>query len=359
MSDSTNYDTKPYDWLKNTGEIPVQMVNDYLFKALVQESPETLKMLISAFMHVDPAEIQKLEIKNTIVPGETIEEKDYVLDANVLMNDNSLINLEMQVVNYGDWPERSLQYLCRNFDHLHKGEKYDSTKNAIHIGILNFNLSNGNGSLFSSYRMMDIATHRIYTEKFQLYTITLPEWKNPSKEDKQFHTDIWAAFFRAKTWEDLQMLVEKEPAVAEAAAVTNQLLANEKIMQRLEAREDYFRRQRTLLYNLDSANEELRKLTQMTEEEKKRTEEEKKKADEEKQRADEEKKRAEEEKKRADEEKKRADEEKKRADNAENEVKKYEELIKKLMGLNESEQIAQPASDFSYRRGLFDRFGKE
>ena len=56
------------------------------------------------------------------------------------MNNNTLINLEMQVANEGNWPDRSLSYLCRAFDNLNEGENYGDLKPAIHIGILDFTL---------------------------------------------------------------------------------------------------------------------------------------------------------------------------------------------------------------------------
>lgn len=51
-----------------------------------------------------------------------------ILDAKVLLNNKSVINLEMQVVNYDNWPERSLAYLCRSFDELYRGQDYQEAK---------------------------------------------------------------------------------------------------------------------------------------------------------------------------------------------------------------------------------------
>jgi len=66
------------------------------------------------------------------------DSKIFVLDLNVLLNNRVLINLEMQVIYYENWPERSLTYLCRSFDQLSRGEDDAQTKPAIHIGFLDF-----------------------------------------------------------------------------------------------------------------------------------------------------------------------------------------------------------------------------
>lgn len=41
--------------------------------------------------------------------------KTFVLDINVVLNNNICLNLEMQVVNPSNWQDRSLSYLGRNF----------------------------------------------------------------------------------------------------------------------------------------------------------------------------------------------------------------------------------------------------
>ena len=61
-------------------------------------------------------------------------------DIKVNLNGHAVINLEMQVVNEGNWPERSLCYLCRAFDNLNRGQSYEDIRPAIQIGLLNFTL---------------------------------------------------------------------------------------------------------------------------------------------------------------------------------------------------------------------------
>ena len=51
-----------------------------------------------------------------------------------MLNNNTLINLEMQVTNEYNWQERSLGYLCRSFEHLRSGQEYEETLPEIHIG---------------------------------------------------------------------------------------------------------------------------------------------------------------------------------------------------------------------------------
>ncbi|MDE6949565.1 MAG: Rpn family recombination-promoting nuclease/putative transposase [Lachnospiraceae bacterium] len=50
--------------------------------------------------------------------------KTVILDVKLLLNNSRIVNLEMQRFNKGDWPERSLFYLCRTFGNLPAGESY-------------------------------------------------------------------------------------------------------------------------------------------------------------------------------------------------------------------------------------------
>ena len=73
---------------------------------------------------------------NPIELGKKISDKDFILDIKILMNNNTSINLEMQVNNQYNWPERSLVYLSRLFDGLNAGDTYRTVKPAFQIGIL-------------------------------------------------------------------------------------------------------------------------------------------------------------------------------------------------------------------------------
>lgn len=119
-----------------TGPIDYGFRNDYMFRATLQKSMKTLKGLVGSMLHINPDDIQSVEITNPIILGESIDIKDFILDINVLLNNNTIINLEMQVNNLFDWTERSLSYLCRSFDQLNKGQPYAETKPVIHIGFL-------------------------------------------------------------------------------------------------------------------------------------------------------------------------------------------------------------------------------
>ena len=119
-----------------------------LFRALLQKNNRVLKGLIASLLHMKMEDIQSVIIKNEIILGKHIPDKAFILDIRVLMNDNSIINLEMQVVDQCNWVERSMSYLCRCFDNLVKGDDYINAKPVVQIGLLDYTL----GYIFTSLR---------------------------------------------------------------------------------------------------------------------------------------------------------------------------------------------------------------
>lgn len=195
--------------LKNAhGPLPVTMTNDYLFRAMLQRSPDTLSALLCSLLHLEPTDITQVMILNPIELGKSINDKEYLLDIKLELNHCSNLNLEMQVVNEGDWPERSLCYLCRTFDSLNHGEDYLDVKPAMQIGILNFTLFESDPEFLSNYYFMNSNNHKIYSDKIHLTVLDLTQRHLATKEDRIYQTDLWADFFQATTWEELKMLAK-------------------------------------------------------------------------------------------------------------------------------------------------------
>ena len=243
-------------WKNASGPLPYPVTNDYLFRVLLQKSEAVLRSLICSVFEISETDITSIHITNPIILGEAIDEKDYILDVNVLLNNKISVNFEMQVINYGDWPERSLQYLCRNFDFLNKGEDYINSRTAIHIGILDFQLfEETEPEFFSSYKLMNTKSHRVYSDKLQLFTLALPFIDHATETDKQFHRDMWGYFFKAETWEDLKIMENNYPIIGEAASIVYNAVNDKAIRDRIEARADYERRQRTLQRQITSQKE--------------------------------------------------------------------------------------------------------
>ena len=164
------------------------------------------------------------------------------LDIRVVLNQNTLINLEMQVINEHNWPERSLSYLCREFDQLSAGQSYESVKPAIQIGLLNFTLFPDHPEFYATYKLLNVKNHTVYSDKLQLSVLDLTQIHLATDEDKACHIDFWASLFKARTWEELHMLSQNNEYLKEASETVYHLTQEEKVRLQCQAREDYYRR---------------------------------------------------------------------------------------------------------------------
>lgn len=93
----TNKPTVSYE--KATGSMKYGLTNDYMFRIVFQENELARKGLIASVLHINPSDIQSVAILNQIRPGEQIDDKEFILDIEVLLNNNHIINLEMQMQN--------------------------------------------------------------------------------------------------------------------------------------------------------------------------------------------------------------------------------------------------------------------
>lgn len=231
------------DFSSASGPLTIRMNNEYLFRALLQRNNKVLKGLICSLLHLDAAQVQSAVIMNPIELGDTVVSKNFFLDIKVLLNDSTIINPEMQVINEHDWVERSLSYLCRSFDNLEHGENYIEVKASVQIGLLNFTLFPRHPEFYATYQLLNIKNHMLYSDKLRLSVVDLTKIDMATEEDKAYHIDYWASLFKAATWEEIKMLAQKDECIMDASNTIYHLSQEEKIRLQCEAREDYYRRQ--------------------------------------------------------------------------------------------------------------------
>ena len=146
----------------------------------------------------------------------------------------------MQVANKLNWINRSISYLCRSYDQLQHGQDYSEAKAVIHIGFLDYTLFPDYPEFYATYQLMNVKNPYIYSDNFTLRVVNLTQINLATTEDRAFHIDYWAALFKAKTWEEIKMLAEKDEYLGEASKTIFQLSADEQIKKRCRDREEYY-----------------------------------------------------------------------------------------------------------------------
>lgn len=241
------------------GKIPYGMTNDYMFRAVLQTNNKALRGPICALLHLQHEDVLSVEITNPIILGESIEDKEFLLDINIKMNNNTFINLEMQVTGKLVWPDRSISYLCRSLNMLTHGQEYQELKPVVHIGFLNYTLFNDYPEFYATYKLMNVKNYHIYSDKLTLSVVDLSQIRLATDEDREYHVDYWAKLFKATTWEEIKMLAAEDQYIDEASKSIFQLSAEEQISKRCFDREIYYREKRFYERTIADKDAELEK----------------------------------------------------------------------------------------------------
>ena len=113
---------------------------DFAFKEIMYDE-DALKGFLAAVLVLDVKEIKSVVIQNTDLRKIHSEDKQGILDVNVIMNDNTEIDIEIQLSEMMIWPERSTFYLAKKYvDQIKEGEPYSVLKKCVSISILDFKL---------------------------------------------------------------------------------------------------------------------------------------------------------------------------------------------------------------------------
>ena len=240
-----------------TGIIDYTLTNNYMFHIILQENIPVLKGLISSLLHLPYEDINSVVIKNPIIPGAAMDMKEFILDLCITLNDNTELNLEMQVNNLYNWTDRSLSYLCRTFDNLYRGMDYGLVKPAIHIGILDYTLFPETPEFYATYKLLNVKNHQVFNDKFILSVLSLKQIELATDEDREWGLDLWAKFFAAKTWRDLKMIAENNEILTSASKSLYEYNANWLVREQCRAREDFENRERNMQQMLVQANQSL------------------------------------------------------------------------------------------------------
>lgn len=188
---------------------------DFAFKEIMMDEQARIGFL-SAVLKLDPADIKKTSILNTNLRKFHDNEKQGILDVRVRMNDDTEIDIEIQLSPLIVWAERSLFYLCKMFaEQIEAGQDYSVFNKCVSISILDFVLFPDDSDFYSCFHIREDTRHVLYTDKFEFHVLELP--KLP-KELKEENSDIllWAKFINAEQKEEFDMLAEKNPYIGSA-----------------------------------------------------------------------------------------------------------------------------------------------
>lgn len=208
---------------------------DILFKMLFVQYPELLKKLVAELLGIRAADIEEFIIRNPEMPPENLGEKFCRLDITMTVN-GQRIDLEVQVNNEGDYPERVLYYWAREFSSsLTTGQSYGTLPRTIVISIIDFKLFSCE-EYWSFFQPLEATRHTLLSDKMGFYFYELP--KLPDEVSGNNMLLLWLSLFKAETEEELEKIKELEvPEMSQAINAYYTITASSEFRERERLRE--------------------------------------------------------------------------------------------------------------------------
>ncbi len=213
---------------------------DILFKMLFVKYPELLKELVANLLEIPFGSIEEFKIRNPEMPPENLGDKFCRLDINMTVNGQQ-VDLEVQVSNEGDYPERVMYYWAREFSSaLLTGHGYSELPKTIIISIIDF-MQFDCEEYHSFFQPLEATRYTLLSDKMGFHFFELP--KLPDKVDGKDMLLLWLSLFKADTEEELEKIKEMEvPSMNQAIDAYYTITASsefrEKERLRAKARHD-------------------------------------------------------------------------------------------------------------------------
>ena len=229
----------------------LSLKSDWVFKRIFgkEGNEDILGDLLSAILDI---EIKKIELKNTKLLKNKEEQKKSILDIKAILNDNSIMDIELQVRDENNITERGIQYLTKIYsEQLENGEKYTSTKKAIVIILLGFNYYKVNTYHSVAHLKFEPYKKDTYiklydkeettmTDKLEVHIIEMPKFiKIKNKEENKLVE--WLMLLSGKG-ELVKMALSKNAEKIKKAYEELEYLSQDKV-----AREEYDAYQRVII----------------------------------------------------------------------------------------------------------------
>ena len=213
---------------------------DFAFKEIMMDEKARIGFL-SAVLKLAPTEIKETRILNTYLQKVHEDDKQGILDVRVSMNDNTEIDIEIQLSELKVWADRSLFYLAKMYtEQIKSGQLYNVFKKCVSISILNFILFPKETEFYSCFHIREDIRQFLYTDKMEFHLIELPKLPQELKDEKD-DILLWAKFINSERKEDFEMLATKNIYIQSAYNTLQVISQDEKKRIEYEAREKALR----------------------------------------------------------------------------------------------------------------------
>ena len=222
-----------------TKEKIYNLKNDIIFQAFFARkgNEQFLIDFLNALLKMD---IKSIEIREEVnLERLSKEEKGGRLDLQARLGDGTIVSIEMQMKDEGNFKERTTMYAGKvESREVEKGTKYEDISQIIMINILGFNMLDVEDYISETAIVLD--KHRDYEvlTGIKWYFIELPKFRE-AKPDMNEKVNQWLAFIDDNNKELVDMAENKNETLKKARIEMNYLTGDAEVRRLAELREKW------------------------------------------------------------------------------------------------------------------------
>ena len=196
-------------------EVQLKVTNDYIFKKIFAKkgNESILKDLLNSILQI---KIKSIEvIADTNLERQLESNKLGILDLKAKVDEDTIVNIEIQIINRYNMIERTLFYWSGlYYNVLQKGEDYKEIKKVIAINILDYNEFD-EGPYHEIAKLRREYLYKILTDKIEIHFIQIPKFKKQRK-DMKTKLDMWMDFISQIDEKEVKNAMSKNKEIKKA-----------------------------------------------------------------------------------------------------------------------------------------------
>jgi predicted transposase/invertase (TIGR01784 family) len=186
---------------------------DFVFKNIFgkEEGKPSLISLLNSLLKDNPR-IKDLHLDNTDIAKILEEDKASRLDIKATADNNVILDIEIQVKNTGEIPQRAFHYLANMMPHVVKTNESYKGPHVIGIWILGENVTerrNAVSEAYMTFQPQDPDPYQIMTDSARIFFVELRKF-DPKNSDKRDLLNGWLSFLQNPCFMDASFLKIKE-----------------------------------------------------------------------------------------------------------------------------------------------------
>ena len=196
-------------------ERQLKVTNDYIFKKIFAKkgNESILKDLLNSILQIKIKSIEVISDAN--LERQLESNKLGILDLKAKLDEETIVNIEIQIINRYNMIERTLFYWSGlYYNVLQKGADYKEIKKVIAINILDYNEFE-EGPYHEIAKLRREYLYKILTDKIEIHFIQIPKFKKQRK-DMKTKLDMWMDFISQIDEKEVKNAMSKNKEIKKA-----------------------------------------------------------------------------------------------------------------------------------------------